>query len=264
MCLLTYLPPGVQPNPKHLAAGATANRDGHGSAIVDGGTLYVRKSLSPVTAIREFVQLRREHPHGPAIFHSRLGTGGLRTTYNVHPFIVGKDNLTVVAHNGVLWSNHGDRRCDTRQFAEGMLPATFAELDSFRMRTTLENWLGRGNKMAVLTVNPNYEEMAYLLNAEAGRWVGDIWYSNSSYLRASDWYPQWLDDPGDDTGVLCSVCLKRGRVNPDTGICGRCRYCNECFEPEAACMCRPLDLTEWRTGGSGSPEVLAITAGLSS
>jgi glutamine amidotransferase len=264
MCLLTYLRPGAQPNAKHLAAGAVSNRDGHGYAIADGGTLFVRKSLSPGTAISEFVQLREEHPDGPAIFHSRLGTSGLRTTYNVHPFFVGNDKLTVVAHNGILFTPpRSDPRCDTRMFAEGMLPATFGDLDHYRLRTTLENWLGRTNKIAILTVNPEFEDSAYLFNAESGRWIDDgTWHSNSSYLRASDWYPHWLEDLDENTGVLCAVCLKRGHIDPDTMICGNCHYCNECFEPDTACMCSPSERYDRRPGGSGSQ--LAITAGPSS
>ncbi len=260
MCLLTYLQPGAQPNPKHLAAGAAVNRDGHGFAIVDNGTLFIRRSLSPATAIREFVQLRQEHPSGPAIFHSRLGTGGLRTTYNIHPFFVGSDNLTVVAHNGILWSTPpGDKRCDTRMFAEGMLPATFSDLDSFRLRTTLESFLGRYNKMAILTVNPGYTNTAYLLNAESGRWVDDTWYSNSSYLRATDW--RWFDGLDANAGTVCEICLKYGHVDPDTQICGRCHYCNECCRPEPACRCHPGERHERL---SRDREVLAITAGPSS
>lgn len=272
MCLLTYFPPEVQPNTKHLAAGAASNRDGHGYAIIDAasGTLYVRKSMSPGPAITEFEQLRREHPSGPAIFHSRMGTSGVKTTYNVHPFLVGGDKLTVMAHNGVLWSPPwSEKRCDTRMFAEGMLPLTFGDLDSYRLRTTLENWLGGGNKMAILTVNADYDNMAYLLNAERGRWVDDIWYSNSAYLRATDWYPKWLEKEDENTGVMCPVCLKRGHVDADTQICGKCHYCNECFEPEAACMCHPSEnydrqawMQRWvsRTGGSGTTEPLAITS----
>lgn len=256
MCLLTYLQPGAQPNEKHLAAGAASNRDGHGFAIVDGSTLFVRKSLTPGPLITEFMQLRREHPLGPAIFHSRLGTSGLRTSYNIHPFLVGGDNMTVLAHNGVLWQPpRGDKRCDTRMFAEGLFPYSFAELDHFRLRNTLEQWLGRGNKMAVLTVSPKYSQTAYLLNEDAGRWVDGAWYSNGSYLRASDWYPRWLDKESD---TVCPVCLKHGKVDALTMICRYCRHCNECFEHQTMCMCASEPVP---VGGVAQTERLAITAG---
>jgi hypothetical protein len=256
MCLLTYFQPGAQPNVKHLAAGAASNRDGHGYAIVDGTTLFVRKSLDPGPLIAEFEQLRREHPSGPAIFHSRFATGGVRTTYNAHPFTAGADKLTVLAHNGVLWSPpSGERRCDTRMFAEGMFPVSFSELDHFRLRVTMERWLG-GNKLAVLTVNPKYSQTAYLFNEDAGRWVqapdGAIWYSNSSYLRAADWYPRWL---GTLSEGRCEICMTKSRVDLETKVCAACHYCNECFEHEIGCLC---------PGRTGWVQRKAITAGPSS
>ena len=71
MCLLTYYPADVQPDPDLLHTGTEWNDDGHGFAIVAGNRLIIRKSMDALDLINTFVKLRRKHRTGPAIFHSR-------------------------------------------------------------------------------------------------------------------------------------------------------------------------------------------------
>lgn len=183
MCLLTFFPEGIQPDTDALLRGSENNSDGHGYAIIINDRITVRKSMTAKPLIEEFANLRKQHPQGPALFHSRIGTGGTITKSNCHPFKVGGDPRTVVAHNGILPASvqpkKGDPRCDTRIFAQSHLP--YRNLNSTRSRNKLETWLA-GDKLAVLTVNPNHQQSWYLLNEHLGEWDQDgVWYSNSSH-----------------------------------------------------------------------------------
>src|SRR5919197_328019 len=128
---------------------------------------------------------RHAHPHGPALFHSRFGTHGKRTIDNCHPFPIGGDNRTVMAHNGILPAvvqpAKGDPRCDTRIAAEDFLPL-LGPLRARRTRLRLQQWMTPRNKIVILTVDQRFKDRAYILNEEAGIWDGGIWYSNDGYL----------------------------------------------------------------------------------
>ncbi len=156
MCLLTFVPADVMPDTTALLNGATVNDDGHGFAIVADGQLIVRRGMDAEAMVETFATLRRTHPHGPALFHSRLRTFGKRTVDNCHPFPIGGDERTVVAHNGnlpaVVQPAKGDPRSDTRIAAEEFLPA-LGSLRVRRNRLRLERWMTRHNKMVILTVN---------------------------------------------------------------------------------------------------------------
>jgi predicted glutamine amidotransferase len=182
MCLLTYFPADVQPDTDALAMGAAHNRDGHGFAIIAGERIIVRKSMDPESLIGEFESLRRKHPQHPALFHSRIGTGGTVNKFNCHPFRVGNDPRIVVAHNGIMppivQPLKGDPRCDTRIFAETFLPNR--NLNSNKSRRKLRKWLG-WDKVVVLSVRPEDSFSSLILNEQYGEWDGDIWYSNGSY-----------------------------------------------------------------------------------
>lgn len=184
MCLLTYFLPGVQPDTDALALGAEWNSDGHGYAIVVGDRIVTRKSMVPNDLIDEFESMRRKHPDGPALFHSRIGTAGTVGKENCHPFQVGNDPRTVVAHNGIMPESmqpaKGDPRCDTRIFAEKHLP--YRNLNSAKSRRKLGKWLGT-DKVVVLSVNPAHRESSWLINGRHGIWDNEsgVWYSNSSY-----------------------------------------------------------------------------------
>lgn len=273
MCMLSVFPPGVQPDPEALIEGSRVNRDGNGFAIAAGDRLIVEKSMNAGPLAERFASLRAEHPDGPALFHSRMGTGGMRTTFNCHPFYVGDDKKTVVGHNGVLWSPDRDsRKCDTREFAEQFMPAYFWNLDKDKTKAIVEKWAGRYNKIAVITVNPFYSKQLYLFNEASGHWDGGAWYSNRDYLtwekyrahREQEWaatearwgeatqYGRWVTtEPGvlryerreweplpkPENGVTCILCEVAGAVDPDTGYCTSCGICVDCGEWLELCQC---------------------------
>lgn len=234
MCLLTYFPAGIEPNTDLLYNGTITNRDGHGFAIVAGKRLIVRHGMNAADTIDRFAKLRHKHPSGPALFHSRFGTGGKFSSANCHPFRVGGDRRTVVAHNGVSLNPviKPDHRCDTRIAAEEYLPSAFGHLSKPTSRIKLAKWIGPHNKLVILTVNPEYNANAYLINASAGEWDEGIWYSNDGYLPMpeSKYYSDGFD--------RCDGCGSWDSVDLALGECMECGMCAGCGEDwESNCQC---------------------------
>lgn len=253
MCMLTFLPPGVQPDTEALTNGATWNRDGHGFAVVVLGKrprIIVRHGLDSRSLIESFAKLRRKHPQGPALFHSRYGTSGTYGTYNCHPFRMAGDRRTVVAHNGVLPAHmqpdKKDRRCDTRKAADDRFGTMYGHLSDADARDRLATDIGAGNKLVILTVDPAHPVNAYVINEGSGVWEEDgAWYSNHDYCPArSRWEKLEWDDggdillTGDGTPIECPYCQHYGDgVDSFTYVCRTCGTCIECEEYEADCMC---------------------------
>ncbi|WP_410814845.1 hypothetical protein [Micromonospora sp. 067-2] len=243
MCLLTFLPATVMPDLTALLHGADANANGHGFAVVAGTAILVRRGMDGPAMIDAFAAARREHPHGPALFHSRLTTHGATSLDNCHPFPVGGDRRTVLAHNGVLprhvQPGRGDTRSDTRIAVEDFLPR-FGSLHLRRNRLRCERWMTVDNKMVVLSVDRRFKQRAYLLNEESGIWDGGIWYSNDSYLPFE---PAWLG--GDDGWSrscraidACDRCVACGAVaDLDEPACRYCGCCLDCGDLPQDCFC---------------------------
>lgn len=241
MCILTYLAPGIAPDLHALHGGARANPHGHGYAVIAGDRILTGRGLNPETVISEFAAVRAEHPEGAALFHSRLATHGPINPDNCHPFAVGGDERTVLAHNGILPATmhpkRGDYRSDTRIAAEDFLPTQpFGPLDSPAGRGLLERWLGT-DKMVILTVDPAFAQRAYVFNEHAGSRTEDgIWYSNLSYRTPPGIY-------GGDYSVEDEVfCLDCGEYDPERpgSHCTYCGFCAECLRTFPRCECRDL------------------------
>jgi hypothetical protein len=276
MCLLSYFPPNVLPDAASLLCGAECNNDGHGFGILVPGEQEIRigKGMSGPDVVAQFVALRSQFPYGPALFHSRLTTHGATNEANCHPFVVNGDPRTIVAHNGILPSDARpgrigheiildpkdpskqsiravyDPRSDTRILADDLLMKRWDRLDSRSTRKRLTRWLGTGNKILVLTTDPNYQRDSYLFNAELGTWKDGVWYSNhsfrsygrGSYSQVPAWWyesgeypsaagssrPAALDDDGreeihygykqDDRGIWVPSTDDRWRNNYDNEV----------------------------------------------
>lgn len=236
MCLLTFFPEGVQPDPEALANGASHNQDGHGYAIVTPKGLLIRKGFDPEAMISRFVTDRWRNPDGPALFHSRFGTGGVYTKYNVHPFRLRGDRRTVVAHNGILPAlvqpGMNDKRCDTRIAADEVLHDGFGDLNIADNRLDLADWIGKHNKLVFLTVNPHYDEPSYIVNEESGKWDGGVWYSNCDYQTTSRW------DYDDEVAADCRYCESKESIDYEFDaciVCGRCAECGTIFDEGCEC-----------------------------
>lgn len=200
MCLLTVFPAGQVVTDEHrawLANGCDRNPDGFGWALVAGDTILTGHHMLDDKAVEEFCTARAEHPDGPALFHSRIGTAGLNNRDNTHPFFLrgDPDSGMVLAHNGILPAffqpSKGDLRSDTRIFAEDFLRAELdwgakrhrvaGALDAPAFRRYLRKTILATDKMAFLTIDPRYRKRLYILNADLGSWDKGVWWSNSSY-----------------------------------------------------------------------------------
>jgi hypothetical protein len=247
MCLLTFFPAGVMPDTTALRYGTLVNQDGHGFAIVTDNRIIVKHGMDAESMIETFAQQRDRHPDGPALFHSRLGTHGANHLDNCHPFPVGGDSRTVLAHNGILpqavQPSKQDPRSDTRIAAEDFLPA-FGLLRRRRTRRQLERWMTSYNKMVILTVDRRFDQQAYILNESSGIWDGGIWYSNDGYLppryKLTRMYPMWATDISEptndgltDTYSRCANCS----ALVDDDACAVCRCCPFGRELARHCLC---------------------------
>ncbi|MEV6361357.1 class II glutamine amidotransferase [Nocardia asteroides] len=246
MCILTFIKPAITPDYEALAAGAKANPHGHGWAVHAGDRLIVGHGMDPMTTLTEFAHARTSFPDGPALFHSRLATHGTQTTANCHPFAIGGDKRSVLAHNGIL-PDHvhplpGDERSDTRIAAEDFLPRQpFGPLDSWIGRTRFEQWLGP-DKAVILTVDPAYQHPAYIFNERAGHWREGSWYSNHTYDlgRFPDGGFAYEDGFEDGYCDNCGVDF----YNPDGPHCLNCGYCVQCLRTFPRCSCACPDESE--------------------
>ncbi|MGW0052582.1 class II glutamine amidotransferase [Nocardia nova] len=235
MCLLTYYSAGAAIDTSALRFGAEANPDGHGFAIVAGDRIITGHGMNAPTVIDAFARTRADHPDGPALFHSRYATRGAIELSNCHPFRLGGDRRTVLAHNGTLpkrvHPRAYDRRSDTRIAAEDYLPTQpFGPIDTAAGARGLAGWLG-SSKLVILTVDRAYSHTAYLFGERAGQWVGGIWYSNHSYL------PPELRWPARRTTV-CGYCLDRD-LERTSRYCRDCGWCFGCQSALSYCTCLP-------------------------
>jgi len=247
MCMLTFLPAGVVPDVAALANGAFLNDDGHGFAIVANGRLLVRRGMDADHMVTSFERMRGKYRDGPALFHSRFATHGTIRRDNCHPFRVGGDRRTVVAHNGILPKSlrprPGDKRSDTRVAAEDFLPHNpFGSIESRANRDRLGQWLGHGNKLVILTVDRRYGDNAYIVNEDSGIWDHGIWYSNNDYREDA-----WAQRYEVRETVACPVCHRSDVVDLETGFCAECGCCIDCGAPVEHCYCYASEKALTRT-----------------
>ncbi|MEU1527102.1 class II glutamine amidotransferase [Nocardia rhamnosiphila] len=233
MCLLTYFPAGVTPDPLALHLGSVANPHGHGFAVIaePEQRIIVARGMRAEQMVDRFLAVRDRYPNSPALFHSRYATRGVHGVENCHPFRLGGDPRTVLAHNGTLpkrvWPRAYDLRSDTRIAAEEYLPTEpFGSIDTHRGFRGLESWLGP-SKLVLLTLDPTYQRQAYLFNEHAGVWEDGIWYSNTTYKTA---YLTRI------RRAVCRYCLhfdldRAGR------FCSRCGWCFGCEASFPHCTC---------------------------
>lgn len=253
MCMLTFFPEGVQPDPEALKNGAEYNNDGHGFAIVNGKRLIIQHGMDSEYVIAEFVRLRAKHPHGPALFHSRIATGGVVNEFNCHPFRIGGDHKTVLGHNGILpklvQPEDGDKRCDTRITAEVLMNGM--NLGNAKVRGAIGEWIGKANKFVILTTNPRYEKNAYIINEDVGVWHEGIWYSNHDYEgykwqkyatigRKGLWWEEEEKNAskyGYASSERCWQCTSYN-VDSDRNMCLDCGVCLDCGDSfDNDCQC---------------------------
>ena len=258
MCLLVVCKPGSIPERDDLHRGACSNPHGYGFAMVIDGKIFRYRTMSQKKAVNKFLEIRSQNPDGYAIWHARYATHGVKNEDNCHPFQVGSDEDTVLAHNGVLDTHieEKDKRSDTRIFAEDTLPKLggVAALDDENLWLLVEGWAS-GSKIAVLTVNPNAKHQLYLLNERLGEWDDKgVWWSNKSYLPAEKKYAStytsthtssyygapdyssiYLKDNDDPYTMPCPNCMVDSTWEQE--YCEHCNLCFDCSDTPTNCMC---------------------------
>ncbi|WP_433521544.1 hypothetical protein ACQPZ2_30105 [Nocardia pseudovaccinii] len=187
--------------------------------------------MDATQVIDDFTTVRQRYPRWAALFHSRYATHGERSVDNCHPFRLGGDPRTVLAHNGTLpkrvHPGPYDPRSDTRIVAEDYPPsAPFGPIDTHRGARNLQSWLGT-SKLVILTIDPAYHHSAYIFGEHAGQWDDGIWYSNTSY-------PPRPSRPA--RCVLCRSCLNVD-FDRNSRYCTRCGWCIDCHTVFPDCEC---------------------------
>jgi predicted glutamine amidotransferase len=268
MCLLVVCKPNAIPKREELTEGACSNPHGFGFAIVAGSEIIRYRTMSAKKAVSKFLELREQYPQGYAIWHARYATHGVKNEDNCHPFQVGDDTNTFLAHNGVLdtFISKTDKRSDTRIFAEDTLPKlggvlAFEDENIYRM---IEGWAS-GSKIAVLTTNPQAQYQLYLINERLGTWDDNgVWWSNSSYKRSTitqstyystpttytnasalnydeeqQYYAELQAQLYDDSIIIdeCPTCEALIDIELSSEYCQYCEACVSCGTHILDCMC---------------------------
>lgn len=273
MCMITYIPAGVQIPAEGIENGSIFNDDGHGWAVASTNGLFVGKSMKFEESFESFVETReREGMSSLAMFHSRFGTHGIMGEFNVHPFPVGDRGDTVMMHNGVLPAQfhplQHDARSDTRKFADqiGSYVDNERGIPSRRGGGDLGRIIGMGNKLVFLSVRSG-EPKVRIINADAGHWEEGVWYSNDGhrphYLGrkgkgagthySDNWWnddDQWVkgedniwrrqSKPSVYDTMVCPYCEKHGEEGEVDWVSMTCKVCWTCLDCEQViddCLC---------------------------
>lgn len=267
MCMITYLPSGVEVPEKEIYNGGTWNQDGHGWAVAaETGVMLSGRYMDLDTALTTFKATRDAFPHAPALFHSRLATHGTVGLSNVHPFSVGK--YAAVAHNGILPSKfqpskhvtHSDTAILANYWLAGraQTPGVWTRKE----RQRIGRIIGTGNKLCILSVSPYLPEpRGYLVNAAQGTWdkATGAWFSSHDFswewtprksgtgYRSGGWLWGWDSDEWSEwSGVgreksaydECPQC-KSGpdQIDMVSGVCLVCDFCLDCLTALRDCQC---------------------------
>lgn len=241
MCLLTYIPSGKNASKKQLENSACSNPHGFGYAVIINDELIIGKGMDSAKVIAELLDIKKRYPHCEALFHCRYSTHGTTTEDNCHPFYIGNDPLTVLAHNGILDIPVFDNRSDTRTFAEDLFPSydNVGGIDNPFVYESIEKWAS-GSKIIIFTVNPKYAYNVYILNEKLGHWKNGVWWSNYSYedTKASYYSTSYKgkDLYSEDIIAVCESCnAELTQYDIYDGMCEYCGYCGVCLT--ADCLC---------------------------
>lgn len=252
MCLLLVCSPNSIPRKHNLQNAACNNPHGFGFAIITPEGIVTGRGMSAKKMINKFLTLRRQYPDSYAMFHARYATHGVKNEDNCHPFKVTGSTDTYLAHNGVLdvHINAGDRRSDTRVFAEDILPAMggVTALDNDNVWKMVSKWAS-GSKIVIFTLDPDAADSVYIINESAGHWDNDgIWWSNSTYTSSNYWSSIYTKDDKiapaevvDEAGWELSECKLCGAVpfeDANPYYCEMCMSCVDCYGVYGdTCLC---------------------------
>lgn len=259
MCLL-MVTMGQVPDYNSIVNASNNNPDGFGYAIHYGDRIITSRGMNAQKTIDKFFDaLEGAGTDFVAMYHARITTHGDSIIENAHPFRVGGRKDIILGHNGMLpiHPKKGDRRSDTRIFAEDILPNLGVEsLDSNDSFKRLEGWAA-GSKLAILSNAPELRDSVYIVNEHLGDWDENVWWSNSSYKHSYTFYGSGYYSRGlwssedlldadrkaltaeiENVDFTCYVCMTQ--VTEEAlydGVCTVCNSCLECYDHAVACLC---------------------------
>lgn len=179
MCVAILAPKGKVITPKQLWAGWCGNSDGGGMAYIDDdGKVQISKGFMEYNPFqKEYERVVTKYgKNGPMLVHMRIRSAGDKSKDNTHPFAIKGGALI---HNGTMFSPKYDEnskvdKSDTRIFAETLFNILTPEdvKDAMKDLADAVGW----NKIALLWDGGEYA----IINERSGRWINDVWYSNSS------------------------------------------------------------------------------------
>lgn len=246
MCLLVVASPNSTPRKRDLECASCNNPHGFGFAVMTPNGIITGRGMSSKKVIKQFLEVRKEYPNGYAMFHARFATHGVKNDDNCHPFRVPSAYDTYLAHNGILDITipAGDKRSDTRIFAEDTLPAMggVTALDDDHVWTMVSKW-AVGSKIVVFTLDPNAKSECYIVNENAGHWDNEgMWWSNTTY-KPSMWASSNFALPAPNTSsdyaeYACESCSSIPFEDANPYYCEMCMACYDCNgQYQDTCLC---------------------------
>lgn len=188
MCIAIYTPAGKVLSESTLRTCFKNNPDGAGFVYIntdDYGVsrMKIKKYMDFNSFYKQYRRAKYISPESPMLIHFRIGTHGVKTSFNCHPFWVKKRKMAFI-HNGVISGVGFDtKKSDTQLFNEKVLqklPKDFMKNEA--ILKLIEEFIGH-SKIAILDIKGNVT----IYNDKKGSWVDSIWYSNDSYKERT--YP---------------------------------------------------------------------------
>ena len=163
------------------------DNNGDGAGIMwlnkDNKLEFFKELKSFDTYYQKYIEVRQNFPKSNLLLHFRISTHGKINETNCHPFVV-SDEVGFI-HNGMI---HQVERnvdySDTYMFNELILkklPKGFQHCEA--TKELLESYID-SSKLVFLDTNNTFS----IVNEQAGHWVNDCWFSNTSYQKVNDWY----------------------------------------------------------------------------
>lgn len=242
MCLAIFKPAKAVLSTEHLFNGYQSNSDGCGFVYCEDNKLHIVKGLFK---FKEFLDLYREKEEFPMLIHFRWATHGNTNLINCHPFSM-CDGKFAMIHNGVIHICQTIQELsDTGNFAKLVLEPLLKEgihpsKPSFRF--LVENAIGNGNKIALMSSNGNvtiYNEdegqhepaldkdgrqllMTIRQGGETKKVPAHVWYSNACYkvvrqrsrTQHQDELNGYFDGPPDPEVDVCLLPEFTGQNKP--------------------------------------------------
>jgi len=178
MCIAILNLSGIVPD-LHIENSFQNNYDGAGMAWIESGKIKTYKTMNDLTEFMQTYKKIRKFNALPILLHFRISTHGKTNILNVHPFLIG-DKMAMI-HNGMIdFPLINKDLSDTHNFA--MMLSRLSEPDqimnpsSFESRY-IQDICGNHSKMVFLSSDGEYQ----IINENKGHWIGDTWYSNSTY-----------------------------------------------------------------------------------